>query len=428
MPKIKFSLKRPDDSMTSIYARIPYGEPQQIGNTLKYNYLKYYISESINPEFWNTKTSRAKNTAKFKEFPEFNQRLDNVESMINTVLLNFKKEEITPDKSDLKTELDKIIKPNKVVNVSDKIDYSKMGLVEFTEHLIKTLPFKHNTIKSYNTLKGNLVSYEKKYKTKLTFKNTDIDFYNSFVKYLTGLGLGQNTIGTRIKIIKTILNNANERGLTVSTDYQKKSFSKPSEETENVYLNETELTAIYNLNTLPTYLESVRDMFLIGCYTGLRYSDLIRLTKDNITSDNTIKIKTEKTEKTVDIPIHTRVKQIFEKYDYQLPKPISNQKYNDYIKLVVKHAGIKEPITKQYRKNGMLANQTEPKYNMVTSHTARRSFATNAFLADVPTLAIMKITGHKTESSFMKYIKMSATDNAMKLKTHKFFNLMTIAK
>ena len=269
---------------------------------------------------------------------------------------------------------------------------------------------------------------EKKNKIKLTFKNTDIDFYNSFVKYLTGLGLGQNSIGTRIKIIKTILNNANERGLNVSTDYQKKSFSKPSEETENVYLNETELTAIFNLTKLPTYLENVRDIFLIGCYTGLRYSDLIRLTKDNITPDNTIRIKTEKTEKIVDIPIHTHVKQIFEKYDYQLPKSISNQKYNDYIKMVVEQAGIKEPITKQYRKNGMLANLTEPKYNLCTSHTARRSFATNAFLADIPTLAIMKITGHKTESSFMKYIKMSAKDNAMKLKSHKFFNPLTIAR
>ena len=428
MAKIKFIVKRPDEQMSVIYARIPFGDPQQTETGLKYNYLKYYISESINPEYWNPKTSRAKNTTKFKESPEFNQRLDDIESMINTVLLNFKKEEITPDRTELKNELDKLIKPDKVVKSADKTDYSKMGLVEFTEHLIKTLPFKHNTIKSYNTLKGNLMSYQKKHKTKLTFKNADIDFYNSFVKYLSGLGLGQNTIGTRIKIIKTILNNANERGVTVSTDYLKKSFSKPNEETENVYLNETELTAIFNLNALPKYLESVRDMFLIGCYSGLRYSDLIRLTKDNITSENTIKIKTEKTEKIVDIPIHPHVKQIFEKYGYQLPKPISNQKYNDYIKMVVKHAGINEPITKQYRKNGMLANLTEPKYNLCTSHTARRSFATNAFLADVPVISIMKITGHKTESAFMKYIKMSSKDNAMKLKTHKFFNPLTIAK
>lgn len=205
---------------------------------------------------------------------------------------------------------------------------------------------------------------------------------------------------------------------------KKKSFSKPEEETENIYLNESELTAIYNLDKLSKQLEKVRDMFLIVCYTGLRYSDLIRLTKDNITSDNTIKIKTQKTEKIIDVPIHSHVQQIFEKYDYQLPKPISNQKYNEYIKDVMKIAKINEPITKQYRKNGMLANLTESKFKFVTSHTARRSFATNAFLADVSVLSIMQITGHRTENAFMKYIKMSAKDNAMKLKTHKFFNPM----
>ena len=90
----------------------------------------------------------------------------------------------------------------------------------------------------------------------------------------------------------------------------------------------------------------------------------------------------------------------------------------------MKIAKINEPITKQYRKNGMLANLTESKFKFVTSHTARRSFATNAFLADVSVLSIMQITGHRTESAFMKYIKMSAKDNAMKLKTHKFFNPM----
>lgn len=428
MSKISFTRKFPKGEITPLYAQIPIGTPIQIGNKTKYNYFRYYIPESINPKFWNKETCRAVKNAKFPEHPEFNQRLDNIESMINTVLLNFKNKGIIPDKTELKTELDKLIRPDKVIQQADKTDFSKMCLVEFTEHLIKTLPYKHTTIKSYNVVKGNLIGYENKYNTKLTFKNADIDFYNTFIKYLSGLGLGQNTIGTRIKIVKTILNNANERGLTVSTDYQKKSFSKPSEETENIYLNETELTAIYNLNTLPKYLESVRDMFLIGCYTGLRYSDLIRLTKDSITSDDTITIKTQKTEKIVDIPIHPHVKQIFEKYDYQLPKPISNQKYNEYIKLVVKHAGINEPITKQYRKNGLLANLTEPKYNFVTSHTARRSFATNAFLADVPVLAIMQITSHRTEESFMKYIKMSAKDNAMKLKTHRFFNPLTIAK
>lgn len=76
----------------------------------------------------------------------------------------------------------------------------------------------------------------------------------------------------------------------------------------------------------------------------------------------------------------------------------------------------------------MTYTQTMPKYKLVSSHTARRSFATNAYLAGVPTISIMKITGHKTESAFMKYIKISGKENAVKLKGHKFFTQMVVAK
>jgi integrase len=338
--------------------------------------------------------------------------------------------EISPTKVELKTELDKRIKPDSpIVEVKDG-DVKSMNLVQFTEYLVNNLALRKTTLTSYEVVKRNLIGFEKKNKKVLTFKNVDIDFYNSFVKFLTNLGLSQNTIGTRIKILKTIIRNADERNIDVSKDYLKKSFSKPHEETEKVYLNETELNAIYKLNDLPKYLDSVRDTFLIGCYTGLRYSDLSRLTKDNITTDNTIQIKVEKSKvgQIIDIPIHPHVRQIFEKYDYNLPAKISNQKYNDYIKLVVKHAEIEEHITREQRIKGMMVTITTPKHDLITSHTARRSFATNAFLADVPVLAIMKITGHKTETAFMKYIKMSSKDNAMKLQSHKFFNPLTIAR
>lgn len=428
MANINFELKNPKDKITSIYTRIPYGTPQQTEKGAKYHYLKYYISESISPEFWNKNTCRAKNTAKFPEHPEFNARLDAIESMINAVQFSFKNAGIVPTKEELKNELDNVIKLKSTATNTITAKFANMTLTQFTQHLIDTLPLKKSTLKSYKVVLGNLKGFEEQSDITLTYKNADIDFYNAFIKYLSGLGLAQNTIGTRIKIVKTILNNANERGLDVSTDYQKKSFAKPTEETENIYLNEKELTEIYNLSKLPKHLDNVRDMFLIGCYTGLRYSDLIRLTKDNITSDNTIRIKTQKTENIVDVPIHIRVKQIFEKHNYNLPKPISNQKYNEYIKDVVELAGINEPITRQYRKNGLLANVTVPKFKLVSSHTARRSFATNAFLSDMPTLSIMQITGHKTESAFMKYIKMSAKDNAIKLKSHKFFNPLTVAK
>jgi len=175
-------------------------------------------------------------------------------------------------------------------------------------------------------------------------------------------------------------------------------------------------------------LERVRDIFLIGSSTGLRFSDLSKLKKENLTPENTIRIKTEKVDRTIEAPITPLVRQIFEKYNYELPKIPTNNNFNDYIKMVASRAGIKEPVTIERSKGVFIVGQVIEKYNLVTSHTARRSFATNAFLAGVPTLSIMKITGHKTEASFMRYIKMSAKDNAIKMQQHPFFNKLVIAK
>ena len=111
-------------------------------------------------------------------------------------------------------------------------------------------------------------------------------------------------------------------------------------------------------------MDRVRDLFLIGCCTGLRFSDLSLLSSDNID----------------------------------------------------------KPILLQRTKGTLTYAETKPKYDLVTSHTARRSFATNAYLAGLPPISIMKITGHKTESSFMKYIKISEKENAIQLKGHEFFN------
>jgi integrase len=221
---------------------------------------------------------------------------------------------------------------------------------------------------------------------------------------------------------------ANDRGINVPNDYTKKSFKKPNEESFSIYLNESELSLLYNKSGLPLYLERVRDLFLIGCYTGLRFSDLTQLKKENITAENTINITTQKTNQKVVVPIHPVVKEIFKKYDYKLPKMPSNQKFNEYLKEVAKLAGLKEPVTIESTKGSFRVSETTEKYNLVTSHTARRSFATNAFLSDMPSISIMKITGHKTESAFMKYIKMSAKDNALKMQSHKFFNPLFIAK
>jgi integrase len=121
------------------------------------------------------------------------------------------------------------------------------------------------------------------------------------------------------------------------------------------------------------------------------------------------------------IPIHPVVRAILEKYDSKLPKAPNNQIYNQRISEVAEVAGIDEPVYCEQTTGTERIKRSFAKHELVSSHTARRSFATNAYLRDVPTLSIMKITGHRTEKSFMGYIKMSQKDNALKLQTHSFF-------
>ena len=128
------------------------------------------------------------------------------------------------------------------------------------------------------------------------------------------------------------------------------------------------------------------------------------------------------------IPIHPYVTQILKKYKNELPKIPSNQKFNEYIKEVAKEVGIDDNISIQKRKGNFNYDKAIPKYELISSHTARRSFATNAYLSGIPPISIMMITGHKTETAFMKYIKISSEENAIQLQKSKFFSPLVIAK
>jgi len=242
MAKIKFYLKDSKQSETAIYTRISYGPSAQ---------LKYYIAISINPAFWNPKTNRAKGTKDFPEYPEFNNRLNIIESTINSVFLKLENADLAPTNEIIKKELDKILKPEIIVSKEE----TPKDLFQFIDHLIKTSPNKFSTLKSFKVVRKNLQDYQKAKKTVLNFNSIDIDFYNSFIDYLkkptrsktktgkplTKAGLSMNTIGTRIKILKTFLSEANDRGINVLQDYKKKSFKVLKEETNSIYLTESEL-------------------------------------------------------------------------------------------------------------------------------------------------------------------------------------------
>ena len=162
-------------------------------------------------------------------------------------------------------------------------------------------------------------------------------------------------------------------------------------------------------------MERVRDLFLIGCHTGLRFSDFTMIKDENILDTpkgQFFQVKTLKTNEKVIIPIKPTVLAIWNKYNGQLPRAISNQKMNDYLKELAKEAEFDSKVLFKRTKGHNIVQTEYRKHELVSTHTARRSFATNAYIGGVPSISIMKITGHKTEKAFMKYIKISQEENA----------------
>ncbi|HRN56924.1 MAG TPA: phage integrase SAM-like domain-containing protein, partial [Agriterribacter sp.] len=279
-----------------------------------------------------------------------------------------------------------------------------------------------NTIKTYNTLKGHLIAFQKKNKTiypdGLDFKNIDLDFYYRYTSFLKKKGLGVNAVSKDIQILKVIMREAIDLELTDNARFMNKKFAVNRIETDAVYLTDKEILKLYKHDlSNNTKLEHVRDLFVFGCHVGLRYSDYSTVQPENIVQidgEYYIKLITKKTNDLVIIPCNPIVLQIFRKYGKnpnKLPKAISNQKFNDYIKEACKTAELTE--------TGRLS--TNPKaelWECISSHTARRSFATNLYLDGFPTLDLMKITGHKTERAFLKYIRIGKLDAARRLSEH----------
>jgi integrase len=284
-----------------------------------------------------------------------------------------------------------------------------------------------STLDNYEAVKKHLEAFQKVTRYKVDFDTITLDFFYTYISFLKklkwsgGTGLGQNTIAKDIRLLKVFMGEAVDLGYTKNFEFKNKKFTVKEEETDAVYLTEKEIIALYNfdLSNHRSFkkLDAVRDLFVVGCFTGLRYSDYSNIKPENIVQQDAelyIKMITQKTKDLVIIPANPVVLQIFKKYENnanRLPRSLSNQKFNDYVKDVCKAA--------EFNEVGRLSTDpTKPLWECVSSHTARRSMATNLYLEGFPTIDLMKITGHKTEKAFLKYIRVSKLDTAKRLNEH----------
>jgi integrase len=277
-------------------------------------------------------------------------------------------------------------------------------------------PVCYKMIREYERTFFYLKEYANEAKRTIDFKDIDLEFYYEFVGYLQGLNLATNTIGKKIQTLKIFLNAATDLGFNQQRHYKSPRFKSITEESQSIYLNQEELDRIYMLDLSNNQrLDRVRDLFIVGCWTGVRFSDISQITPDSI-KDDLISLKQSKTGGKVVIPVHDTVQAILNKYDGTLPPIITNQKFNEYLKEVARKAKIKDDVHKAITKGGISRSKSYKKWELVTTHTGRRSFATNNYLMGVPSLTIMAITGHKTEAAFLKYIKVTPTEHADKIR------------
>jgi integrase len=386
--------------------------------------------KKIHPNNWNPIEHRARQTEKYKNHKETNDRLKNIEGK---ALACYDKHMI----NNLVPRIDKLREELKVaINPKPQDESGKITFFTAIEQYISTVNRKPWTIKHYNTTLAVLKEYQASINQEFEFDTLNMEFYEGFIRFCneaTTLSKDKegnpvilkrfsfNTIGTHIKNIKVFHNDALEKGYT--TKVLPKKFRVFAETADTIYLNETELESIYKLDlTDNKRLEHQRDLFIIGCYTGLRFGDLTKLRRENIIKGGTrIRVKTEKTGETVEIPLHWTILEILDKYEGSLPNAISDQKMNDYLKEIAEKSGLLELVMKAQTRGGEKVETSHNKWELVTVHTARRSFATNAYLAGVPSISIMKITGHRSEKSFLKYIKITPEQNADLMSKHSFF-------
>ncbi len=376
--------------------------------------VRIYTKERIEPELWNFEKQRAKETTKN---PNFNKTNANLNEMQSVIIKLFDKFILDYNRKPEPVEIRDIFSKEYFEKIPQFVTKQPKTFLETFDEYIETKRIENteSTAVKYEQAKQSLINFGKKYKQQIQFENITMDFRNKFVNYLQNdLGYAPSTVYRRLKFIKTVLLYGLDCGYINKLNINLSKFLTKDRPGVQIALSESELHEMESLDLSQNKrLDHVRDRFLIGCYTGLRFSDFIRLNKNHIQDGKYIIINQQKVKLNVTIPFFEEVKRIFEKYQYDLPKPISEPKFNEYLKEVTKQCDTLKRLQEITQFVGSKEKKVNvPRYDMVTSHTARRTFVTlnHAKGIDLETLTIA--TGHTTVKALKTYVKLDDQQKA----------------
>ncbi len=404
MASVKFLIKGKKNPST-IYIRFRDGRTIDLSAT---------TSKTINPKFWGLNGIKPK--AEFADKLNLEKDLRKLEDLIHTG----RNETITSVEVINKAWLERVIMEwqgkGEGFDLTALIPIIK-GYVERLSNRVRNgkTGVALGTIKNHQTTIKRLEKFEAFKKHSFKLIEVDLNFHEDYLKFgRNTLGLAPKSLNKDITIIKSVCRDAKERGMVINEQSLSRSFSAPNDKTIFTTLNKSELLLIEGFKG-SEYLENARDWLIIGCWTGCRSGDLMKLTKDNLkkhTSGNIyIQYTQSKTAKTVNVPVHAQAKRILDRLG-GFPRPISNQNFNKYIKEVCKVVGLTYEIEGSKQNNFTHLKETGrfEKWELIKSHTCRRSFATNHY-NELPNKSIMAVTGHATEKQFLEYIGEVESDH-----------------
>ena len=260
-----------------------------------------------------------------------------------------------------------------------------------------------SSIQKYNVVFDKYQNFCAKGLTKYKILQLNDDFYVNFLSYMRHEhDLNDNTLSRYLNFFKTFVLWCSRKGIDINMDYKKVSVKKY--EADGIALTAEDVKTLEQA-VLTGAEEKARDLFLIGVYSGQRFSDYSVFDRADVQGKFIIK-RAEKTEKHSYIPLHNKLKDLLDKYDWRLPK-ISSQKFNVRIQAVCKKLGFDEQIKKTTYRGKKKIVEVLPKWRMVASHTARRTYTTLACEAGIADHFVMAVTGIKDPKTLQKYKKLN---------------------
>ena len=365
---------------------------------IRKEYCKVSISTSISidPKFWDSKKQRVK--PQHSDCLRINQELEKMLAFFVKLYNDY----YTSKPNEKLFDLRKILKIK--LNVSK--NYSFFEIFDFYLDYLKTNK-SIGIYKKLNTVKNKLFEFSTQNKIEIDFDSINQTFIDNFIQFLLKeYDNSNNTINKNIDNLKMFMTWSKSRDFHKSTNFTEIQKLKPFEN-EIIYLNEDELLRLEELDLSSNkHLEMNRDLFLFGCYTGQRFSDYSNFDKSEL-NNNFWVVNQRKSvgNSVVRIPLIPQAQQILKKYNNELPK-ISSQKFNKNVKTISKLANIVElKKTLKYQGNKRVEVML-PKYELISSHTARRTFITLSLIKGIQPEAIKKVSGHTSDKEFKKYLKI----------------------